>query len=104
MKALTFMLIAGEPSGDLLAAELVRALKKSPETRAMPFPPQFFGAGGAQMAAAGVELAFDLTQHSVIGISDVLKKYWEFTRIFDRLVNFAIERKPDIIIGVDFQA
>ena len=39
----------------------------------MPHPAIFFGAGGAKMSAAGVELAFDLTQHSVIGISDVLK-------------------------------
>ncbi len=98
------MLIAGEASGDLLAAELVSALKQSLQVQAMPFPPEFFGAGGPQMAAAGVELAFDLTQHSVIGISDVLKKYWEFNRLLGRLVHLAIERKPDVIICVDFQA
>ncbi|MBI3849365.1 MAG: lipid-A-disaccharide synthase [Verrucomicrobia bacterium] len=104
MKPNQFMLIAGETSGDLLAAELVRALKQSPQLQAMPFPSEFFGAGGSQLAAAGVELAFDLTQHSVIGISDVVKKYWEFKRFFDRLVHLAIERKPDVIICVDFQA
>ena len=77
------MLIAGEASGDLLAAELVSALlaasKQSGDERAPsstlhpPSAPVFFGAGGAKMSAAGVELAFDMTQHSVIGISDVLK-------------------------------
>ena len=65
MKRLSFMLIAGEASGDSLAAELVTALKQSPDLAAMPFPPQFFGAGGAQMAAAGVEVAIGLAQHSV---------------------------------------
>jgi lipid-A-disaccharide synthase len=90
------MLIAGEASGDLLAAELVSALRgKLPDAT-------FFGAGGAKMAAAGVELAFDLTQHSVIGISDVLKKYFEFRRLFHQLLALAIERKPDVVIGVDY--
>jgi lipid-A-disaccharide synthase len=102
MKPKTFMLIAGETSGDLLAAELVSALlaasKRSEDGRV----PQFFGAGGSKMAAAGVELAFDLTQHSVIGISDVLKNYFKFRRLFNQLLKLAIERKPDAIIGVDF--
>ena len=90
------MLIAGEASGDLLAAELVSALRgQLPDA-------QFFGAGGAKMAAAGVELAFDLTQHSVIVISDVLKKYFEFRRLFHQLLALAIERQPDVVIGVDY--
>jgi lipid-A-disaccharide synthase len=102
MNPKTFMLIAGEASGDLLAAELVSALlaasKRSEDGRV----PQFFGAGGARMAAAGVDLAFDMTQHSVIGISDVLKNYFKFRRLFNQLLALAIERKPDAVIGVDY--
>ena len=90
------MLIAGEASGDLLAAELVSALRGTlPDAT-------FFGAGGAKMAGAGVELAFDLTQHSVIGISDVLKNYLKFRRLFNQLLALAIEHQPDAIIGVDY--
>ena len=90
------MLIAGEASGDLLAAELVAALRGQ-------FPDaQFFGAGGAKMAAAGVDSAFDLTQHSVIGVTDVLKKYFVFRRMFNQLLALAIERKPDVVICIDF--
>lgn len=96
MKSKAFMLIAGEASGDLLAVELVSALReKLPDAK-------FFGAGGAKMSAAGVELAFDLTQHSVTGISDVLKNYFKFRRLFNQLFALAIERKPDAIIGVDY--
>jgi lipid-A-disaccharide synthase len=96
MKPTTFMLIAGEASGDLLAAELVSALRgKLPDAT-------FFGAGGAKMSAAGVELAFDLTQHSVIGLTDVLKNYFTFRRLFNQLLALAIERKPDVVIGVDY--
>lgn len=90
------MLIAGEASGDLLAAELVSALRgKLPDAT-------FFGAGGTKMAEAGVELVFDLTQHAVIGISDVLKNYFKFRRLFNQLLTLAIERQPDVVIGVDY--
>jgi lipid-A-disaccharide synthase len=99
-----FMLIAGEASGDLLAAELVSALcdalAANPQSAIRN--PQFFGAGGPRMAAAGVELAFDLTQHAVIGMSDVLKNYFKFRRLFNQLLELAIKRQPDAIIGVDY--
>jgi lipid-A-disaccharide synthase len=98
------MLIAGEASGDLLAAELVSALRAAlaANPQSAIRNPQFFGAGGSRMAAAGVELAFDMTQHSVIGISDVLKNYFKFRRLFNQLLALAIERKPDVVIGVDY--
>jgi lipid-A-disaccharide synthase len=96
VKPKTFMLIAGEASGDLLAAELVAALRgQLPDA-------QFFGAGGAKMSATGVDLAFDLTQHSVIGITDVLKNILKFRRLFHQLLALAIERQPDVVIGVDY--
>ena len=90
------MLIAGEASGDLLAAELVSALRgKLPDST-------FFGAGGAQMSAAGMELAFDLTQHALTGPTEALKIIFKFRRLFNQLLALAIERKPDVIIGVDY--
>jgi lipid-A-disaccharide synthase len=90
------MLIAGETSGDLLAAELVTALRRQcPDA-------VFFGAGGPKMAAAGVELAFDLTQHSVIGITEVLKNYFKFRRFFDQLLALAKERRPEVVVGIDY--
>jgi lipid-A-disaccharide synthase len=107
------MLIAGEASGDVLAAELVRALRQElagaesiPTTDYQPLhtglEPRFFGAGGPQMAAAGVDLAFDMTAHSVIGLSDALKNYLKFRRLFFQLYRLALERQPDAIICVDF--
>jgi lipid-A-disaccharide synthase len=98
------MLIAGEASGDMLAAELVSALRETfaSDPQSAIRNPQFWGAGGAKMSAAGVELAFDMTQHSVIGISDVLKNYFKFRQLFNQLLALAIERKPDVVIGVDY--
>ena len=106
------MLIAGEASGDMLAAELVRALRAeltaadvsyTPDSQPLHtgLEPRFFGAGGPRMAAAGVELAFDLTEHSIIGIPSP-KSYLASKRRFDELVQLALERQPDVIIGIDY--
>ncbi len=91
------MLIAGEASGDMLAAELVKALRA-----ASPSSLEFFGAGGSKMTEAGVDLAVDMTAHSVIGLIEVLKSYSHFRRIFNQLLQLAVERKPDVIVCVDF--
>jgi lipid-A-disaccharide synthase len=107
------MVIAGEPSGDLLAAELVKALRTElagaepqPATDFQPLhntlEPKFFGAGGPCMAQAGVELAFDMTTHAVVGLIEVLKNYRKFKKLFDQLVQLALDRQPDAIICVDF--
>jgi lipid-A-disaccharide synthase len=89
------MLIAGEASGDLLAAELVLALRtKLPEAI-------FFGAGGAKMAEAGVELTFDLTQHAATGIPTA-GRIVQGRKQLNQLFALAIERKPDAVIGVDY--
>ena len=90
------MLIAGEASGDQLAAELVSALRvRQPEA-------VFFGAGGPKMESAGVPLAIDLTRHSVVGITDVIKNIFKIRAHFQQLLALAIERKPDVVIGVDY--
>jgi lipid-A-disaccharide synthase len=107
------MFIAGEASGDILTAELVPALRDElASLEAIPTPDyqplhaslelRCFGAGGPAMAAAGVELALDLTAYSVIGLSDVLKNYLLFRRLFKRFYQLALERQPDAIICVDF--
>jgi lipid-A-disaccharide synthase len=113
MKPKSYMLIAGEASGDVLAAELVRALREE-EAAAEAIPtadyqplhtslaPRFFGAGGPRMAAEGVELAFDLTVHSVMGLSDVLRKQVKFRDLLRQLFELARKRQPDTIICVDF--
>ncbi len=107
------MLIAGEPSGDLLAAELVEAIRSEmaagppvPTTDYQPLrtslEPRFFGAGGPRMSAAGVDITFDLSAHSVIGVSDVFRNLLKFWSFFRRLQRLALDREPDAIICVDF--
>jgi lipid-A-disaccharide synthase len=113
MKPVSVMMIAGEASGDTLAAELVPALRREITGTESSFTtdyqplratlePRFFGAGGPRMAAAGVDLAFDMTAHSVIGLSDVLVKLLQFRRLFLRLFRLALDQQPDLIVCVDF--
>lgn len=96
------MVVAGEASGDMLAAELVEALRQDSEIRGEPFAPRFVGAGGAAMAGAGVELTFDMTAHAVVGLAEALRHYAKFRRLLHELLDFAFERRPDVIILVDF--
>ena len=113
MKPASIMVIAGDASADEHAASLVTVLrKKISEAGAFPtddvqplkteLAPVFFGAGGSRMKTAGVDLAFDLTQHSIIGITRALRAILTYRRLFNRLLALAIERQPEVIIGVDF--
>src|SRR5438309_4281129 len=104
MKPKLFMIVAGEPSGDLLAAELVHALRAEllnvegqPSDDVQPLraslAPRFFGAGGPRMAEAGVELILDMTSHAVVGLFEVLKEYRKFHRFRKLLLESAITRQ-----------
>ncbi len=90
------LLIAGEASGDTLAAELVLAMKAAGNDW------EFLGAGGPRMAAAGVRLTVDLTRHAVVGIWEVVKHYPELRQLFRQLIELATTRLPDVIVLVDY--
>jgi lipid-A-disaccharide synthase len=91
----TIMVVAGDPSGDANAADLVRAIAKTVPKA------QFIGAGGPGMAEAGVRLSFDLTDDSAIGPADAIKNLGSFWRRRRHLVILAKERQPELIILVD---
>jgi len=95
------MLIAGEPSGDALGAQLVTDLR--PVLAHELFAPVFHGAGGPRMAGAGVALDLDLTQHAVTGLADVLRNLPKFRRFLRHLLGLAFARQPDVIVMIDFQ-
>jgi lipid-A-disaccharide synthase len=90
------MIIAGEASGDTLAGELVMALRATGDAW------EFFGAGGEKMRQAGIDLSLDLARHAVVGIWEVLKNYGKFKGFFDLLLAMALERRPDVVVLVDY--
>jgi lipid-A-disaccharide synthase len=91
------MMVAGEASGDRHGAHLVAALREQ-----APFPCEFFGAGGAEMRAAGVETLVDIRELAIMGLPEIARALPNFWRVFRRLRAAAQERQPSLIILVDW--
>ncbi len=88
-------MVAGEASGDLLAAHLIAALKA--RRRSMLFA----GIGGPRMIAQGFESHYPMEKLSVRGYAEVLRNYSEIMGIRRRLAKEMIEERPELFIGVD---
>lgn len=90
------LIVAGEASGDLQAASLIKEIKKlHPEI-------SFFGLGGKNMRSAGVELYTDLSDLAVIGFFEVLKNLKKIKAIFRLLLKKTDEAHPSLAILVDY--
>jgi lipid-A-disaccharide synthase len=90
------MIIAGEISGDMHGARLVSAIKGL-----MP-DATFFGIGGDQMRAAGVEILHDVKDMAVMGFAEVVGRLAFFRRVFNEMLVMARDIKPDAVILIDY--
>ena len=87
--------VAGEVSGDLLGAGLLKSLKQRiPDI-------QFEGIGGPEMIAQGCHSLFPMERLSVLGITEVLGRYSEISDIRRRLLKHFLSNPPDVFIGID---
>ncbi len=94
-RAVRIAMVAGEPSGDLLASHLIAALKaRLPDA-------VFYGIGGPKMQGLGFESWWPMEKLSVMGYWDALKHYREIAAIRRQLKRRLLDLKPDIFIGVD---
>ena len=88
-------LIAGEPSGDLLGAGLVREIRRRyPDA-------EFCGIAGPAMLAQGVEGWVQMERLSVMGIFEVLRHLPELLRIRREVTERFMALRPDVVIGID---
>ncbi len=87
---------AGEASGDLHAAAVVRALRQGVE------PVQVHGIAGPAMQAAGCGVVVSMRELQAMGISDVLCALPRIRRARSRLLSWAAEHRPDVAILVDY--
>ncbi|MDD3517239.1 MAG: lipid-A-disaccharide synthase [Chromatiales bacterium] len=90
------MLAAGEASGDLHAANLVRALD------AMRPGLHYSGMGCGAMREAGVDVVVDATELAVVGLWEVLARYGDIRRAFRRLCEHMERNRPDLLILIDY--
>ena len=90
------LVIAGEVSGDQRAAELIRAVRtRRPDVR-------FWGIGGPEMRAAGATTRHDIREMAVMGVVEVLRRYFFFRRVFNEMVAAAEAERPDAVLLVDY--
>lgn len=88
-------LVAGELSGDILGAGLMRELKaRHPGV-------EFRGIGGPRMQVEGMESRFPLETLAVMGLVEVLKHLPELIRVRRALKTEALAWQPDIMLGID---
>lgn len=90
------LIIAGEASGDIHAANLITALK------GLSGNLFFFGIGGARMDASGVNLVERMEKLSIIGVSEVFQKIIHVRRAYKKIVDRARGLSPDVAILVDY--
>lgn len=94
-KPIRIGVVAGEPSGDVLAAGMLREIKRRHPDAVIE------GIGGPQMQAAGCRSLFDMETLSVMGLVEVLKHLPAILKVKRELLAHFAQHPPDVFIGVD---
>lgn len=88
-------LVAGEPSGDRLGGALMEGLKSLiPDI-------EFDGVGGPLMAAQGLTSRFPMSELSVMGLIEVLPKFFHLKRRISETAHAVLDTQPDVLITID---
>jgi lipid-A-disaccharide synthase len=90
------LVLAGEPSGDLHAANLILAMKQQDPSLS------FHGIGGPSMAKAGARLFFSIDQLSAMGLMEVIQQIRPVKQAFDLFRHHLKTLDPGLVILVDY--
>ncbi|MBM3505522.1 MAG: lipid-A-disaccharide synthase [Alphaproteobacteria bacterium] len=91
----TALIVAGEPSGDLLGAALMNALRRQVPTI------RFLGVGGPQMAAEGLVSAVPMSDLAVMGLAEVLPRLPRILQHLRTVAALARRERPDVVVTID---
>jgi lipid-A-disaccharide synthase len=95
-KSKTVMIVAGEASGDMHGASLVREMRKKDPSL------NFYGIGGNKMQEAGVKLMADAAEMAVVGLTEVMSKLGKFITVMNLMKKSLDDVKPDLVILIDY--
>jgi len=90
------LIVAGEASGDLHGAHLVREMK------ALAPSLSFSGVGGQNLEAEGVRLIARSSEMAVVGLTEVFSKLRFIAGVYFRLRGMLRAEKPDLVILIDY--
>ena len=90
------MIVAGEASGDLHGANLVRAMQAQTQDV------HFCGMGGRELERAGVELLCDASKLAVVGVTEVLSHLGDILRARRALIERMRQQTPALLILIDY--
>ena len=88
-------ILAGEPSGDMIASQLMSELNKRYKNI------EYIGIGGPLMTKYGLNSYFDYSHLSVRGYFEAIKNLPKLLKFRHSLINYFLQQKPDIFIGID---
>jgi len=95
-KAMHIFISAGEVSGDLHGAALIRALRSLyPECR-------ISAVAGPQMRAQGCSVVEHMESLNVMGLGDVIKALPRIRRIGENIQTWLVQAQPDVVVLIDF--
>ena len=90
------LLVAGEASGDLHAADLVTALRQHlPDV-------EVFGLGGERLREAGMRTVADSSEVATVGVTEATGHLRALVRTYRALARVLREEPPDLCVLVDF--
>ncbi|WP_417253151.1 lipid-A-disaccharide synthase [Celeribacter sp.] len=92
---LKVFVIAGEPSGDRLGGAVMAGLS------ALANDVEFRGVGGAAMAEAGLVSQFPMSELSLMGIAEILPKYFHLKRRIREVAEAILDWQPDVVVTID---
>ena len=95
-ESVDLLVIAGEASGDEHAAKLIKDLRQRKPNLVIR------ALGGSELEKQQVDLLFNLVDHAVVGIFEVLKNYAFFRKIFNETLRWISENRPKTILLVDY--
>ncbi|RVA09415.1 lipid-A-disaccharide synthase, partial [Mesorhizobium sp. M7A.F.Ca.US.002.01.1.1] len=95
-RALKIAIVAGEESGDLLGADIVRSLRQAAGREV-----QLVGLGGRHLQTLGLVSPFDAGEIALMGFSAVLRDLPRLMRRISQLAKTVADEKPDCLVTID---